>query len=416
MSNTVTWSRLKQWRPGGWLRSSASLFFWLALRALAQVITVLALAKWLGAEGYGQLVSILAIATLFIPLAGLGLHGVLLREGAAHPDKLPALLKTILIRWSHGALIFSLFGIATTFFTLPATTSFLTLAFLVIAEVTSTSLIEILGRAQQALHRAAQYGAISTGLALTRLISLGLCLWLVTFDLSHWLWAYSLASLAYALFILLWSLKNFRLPTQPCITPPPLAEGVPFALGALSFRIQAEINKPVLSLIDLAAVGGLNIAQRMIDLANLPLIALQEALAPRIFSSTHYLRRTLISTVFLTTLALLGGIFIVAFAPSLLSYLGEDYSSATQAVVWLAWLPALQVIRNMLNIVLAKARPPNALNSVYLTTIGASFVLTLWLVPVYGLLGAVIALYLTEIVTVFAQFSCHKLFNREPST
>jgi len=412
MSNTDTWSRLKQWRPGGWLRSSTSLFFWLVLRAIAQVITVIVLARWLGAEGYGQLVSIVAVATLFIPLAGLGLHGVLLREGAAHPGSLPALLKTILIRWSHGALIFSLIGVAITLAVLPATTSLLTLALVVVAEVVSTSLTEILGRAQQALHRTVRYGAISTGLALARLIALGLCLGFVAFDLNNWLWAYSLASLGYALLILLWTIKVFKLQSQHPSAPPPLLEGVPFALGSLSFRIQAELNKPVLSQVDLAAVGGLNIAQRMIDLANLPLIALQEALAPRIFASTHYLRRTLISTAFLATLALLGGVFIVAFAPSLLIYLGEDYSSAAQAVVWLAWLPALQVVRNMMNIVLAKSRPANALNSVYISTIAASFGLTLWLVPAYGLLGAVLALYVTEVITVLSQLSSYTFFNR----
>lgn len=378
---------------------------------MAQVVTVLALAKYLGAQGYGQFVAILAVATIFIPLAGLGLHGVLLRNGAAHPSKLPALLKAILVRWSYGAVLFSLIGVATTLIVLPRTASFFILILIVTAEVISTSLVEILGRAQQALHRITYYGAISTGLALVRLLALGFCLGLVTFDLDHWLFAYAFTSLAYAFLILLWTIKSFKLKTEVCITPPPLSEGVPYAFGALSFRIQAEVNKPILSRIDFGAVGGLNIAQRMIDLANLPLIALQEALVSRIFASKEYLHRLMLSAVFLTSLALLGGVLITLIAPSLLNYLGDDYASAVHTVLWLAWLPAMQVIRNMLNVVLIKERPPNALNSVYLATISASFGLTLWLIPLYGLIGAVIALYLTEVVTIFTQLSCYKLFN-----
>ena len=47
---------------------------------------MLLLARWLGAEGYGQFVATLAVVSFFGPLAGLGLHGVLLSCIARTPQ------------------------------------------------------------------------------------------------------------------------------------------------------------------------------------------------------------------------------------------------------------------------------------------------------------------------------------------
>jgi hypothetical protein len=73
---------IRRWRPGAYARDGLHIFGWLLLRVAAQAATVLLLARWLGASGYGEFVAALAVAGFFTPLAGLGLGAVLLVRGA----------------------------------------------------------------------------------------------------------------------------------------------------------------------------------------------------------------------------------------------------------------------------------------------------------------------------------------------
>jgi Membrane protein involved in the export of O-antigen and teichoic acid len=215
----------------GWLRAGGGLFGWLLLRAGAQAVLLLALARWLGADGYGQYVAALAVAGFFTPLAGLGLQGVLLRDGAADPARLPALLRAMLRLWLASALVCDLLAVLTAVWWLPAGIPWPALAALVIAEVGSSSVVELRARAEQARHRTGRYGAMLAGLIGARLAGLGvLALLLPSADVAAWMWVYAGASLAYAALLLL-----IAEPTTHIETPAPgelLRQGAPFALGA----------------------------------------------------------------------------------------------------------------------------------------------------------------------------------------
>lgn len=104
----ATLNRILAWRPGGYARDGARIFGWLLLRAAAQALTVLLLARWLGASGYGEFVAALAVASFFTPLAGLGLGAVLLMRGARAPEHLPALSAQATRLWAISALGFTL--------------------------------------------------------------------------------------------------------------------------------------------------------------------------------------------------------------------------------------------------------------------------------------------------------------------
>ncbi|MDD3651994.1 oligosaccharide flippase family protein, partial [Immundisolibacter sp.] len=99
MSAPATLTKLLAWRPGGYLRASGGLFGWLLLRAAAQAAMVVLLARVLGVEGYGLFVTALAVSGFFSPIAGLGLGGLLLRDGAREPAALPRQLGMALALW-----------------------------------------------------------------------------------------------------------------------------------------------------------------------------------------------------------------------------------------------------------------------------------------------------------------------------
>lgn len=401
--------RLFTWRPGGYLRASTNLFGWLLLRAFAQAVMVLLLARLLGAAGYGQFVSILAIASFFSPLAGLGLQGILLRDVARKPEKLPELLGAALGLWWRSTLIFGLAAIAVIVWALPGGIPLSAIVVFAFAEVASGSFVDIVGRVEQALHHANRFGATSAGLVIVRLVTLAGFGLLFKPDLGGWIWTYAAASLLYVFFLFVWSISTHR----PHRTSRPhwnlALEGVPFAVGALSLRLQAEFNKPVLAQLGYEQAGNYSAAQRVVDMASLPLMAMQEAFWSRFYASAAPRGRTILTGAAMLVFALLGGGLLTLIAPLLPTFLGAGFENTAAVLVWLAWLPTLQVIRNLFNVYIVATNRAHVLTWVYIAGGTVSVILTAFLVKTHGIAGAVAAAYLTEVAIIAAQVIFRKI-------
>jgi len=391
-------NRLLTWRPGGYLRASGGLFGWLLLRAAAQAAMVVLLARLLGAEGYGLFVTVMAVSCFFSPVAGLGLGGLLLRDGACAPAELPRQLGMALALWWPAVLVCSLAATVLLAWSLPSRVPLAALAAFALAEVGTASFVELAARVEQARHRVGAFGAIQAGLILARLI--GLLLYAVAGQASTvgYLGIYALASAFYA-FALARRLVAEHAPIWPAKRTWAMAcESFPFMIGALSFRLQAEFNKPLLARASYGQAGNFNVAQRAVDLASLPLQALQEALWPRLYAGRHSVRQLWLVGAVLFAAALLEGGVLVLLAPWVARILGAGFEVAAHLVMLLALLPALQLVRNLLNAVVAQQRRQSVLTMIYLMSGVAGILFNLWLVPAAGLQGAVAASYLVEAV------------------
>ncbi len=394
------------WRPGAYARDSAKVFGWLILRAAAQSALVLLLARWLGAQSYGAFVAALAVASFFTPLAGLGLNAVLLREGARQSQELPHLLRRALRLWLIAGSLATPAAVLTIAWTLPSAAPLWGIAALAAAEVMAASLIEILARLEQAQHRTTRFGAIHAGLPSVRLIAL-LALLGTTPSLAAWLLVYATATSVYAMALARMAWHGFRTDNAPrsaetgiTSTPALLRAGAPFALSALALRLQAEFNKPVLAQLGYAPAAALGVAQRVVDLATLPLAALQETLWPRVLAAAAPGRRLLTSGALLIALALVAGMALALAAPLLPWLLGPEYASAADVLVWLAGLPALQVMRNLGNAwLMAEGRYPALFWSYTLSAVTGSL-LALVLIPRFGIAGAVLGMYVSELAVL----------------
>lgn len=394
------------WRPGAYARDGARIFGWLLLRAAAQAASVLLLARWLGAGGYGAFVAALAIASFFTPLAGLGLGGVLLIRGARAPAHLGALQRRATAAWavSSAAVVpLALLALATS---LPDAQPLWALALLASAEVAAASWVELQARCAQARHQAHRFGAIQAGLPLARLAALLAVLPWLPPSPAVWMAAYAAASTVYAA-ALAYSAARPTMDaarTEPLPTTATLVrEGLPFAGGAVAMRLQAEFNKPVLAHLSYAQAGAFAVAQRVIDLATLPLAALQEALWPRIYATAAPNARLVRTGALLLLLALAAGLALALAAPVLPALLGAGYAAAADALVLLALLPAVQLVRNLGNAWLIANVSNAALYGVYAASAAAGVLLALLLVPRWGLNGAVGAMYGSEGVAILAQ-------------
>ncbi len=393
--------RIPAWRPGAYARDSLRIFGWLLLRTAAQAAIVLLLARWLGAEGYGAFVTALAVASFFTPLAGLGLGGVLLVRGARDPAGLAALEGKAIRLWGVSSSLCTVLATLAMFVGLPGRLPLWALAALAAAEVVAASWVELKARIAQAQLQAHRFGALQAGLPLTRLFALVPAMALLPATPSAWMIAYALASLLYAVTLAVRGRARPARSVAPEATaaahPPPLVrEGLPFAGGAVAVRLQAEFNKPVLAQIGYAEAGALNVAQRIVDLVALPLAALQEALWPRVLSAAQPNQRLWQTGMLLVLFALAGGGLMALAAPLVVWLLGEDYGQTAQALVWLAGLPALQVLRNLGNVAILAQQRHHRLLLVYATAAISGVVLTLLWVPNHGVAGAVWAMYGSE--------------------
>jgi O-antigen/teichoic acid export membrane protein len=391
----------RRWQPGALARSGTELFGWFLVRAAAQALMVLMLARLLGAANYGTFVAVVAIAATFSAIAGLGLPSVLLRDGSRAPAFLPLLLGISLAATFRAILALSVIAAIVAVVVLPeidAPTS--AICALIFSEIASTCLVELVGRAFQAKQQIRYYGALQTGLPCIRLAALCVLIAVDKESLELWLWTYTIANLVYAIATLRLARNAVRWKFRHGKLWPLTREGIPFATGAASTRLQNEYNKPLLAQVGFSQAGYFNVAQRAVDLVSLPLLALQETLWPRLYRAKNHHRQLLVSGAMLILLSLAGMLVVIGASFVVPELLGEEYRPVAELMILLAGLPVLALVRSLGNFHLIATGRAHLLTLVYIIGAIASLVFaTLW-IPSYALVGAAWASYAAEVVAL----------------
>ena len=389
------------WRPGRYLRNSGIVFGWLALRAASQAATVVLLSRALGADGYGRIVAITAVAALLVPLSGMGLSGVLLRDGTRDPARLPERFVTALHVWALTSIACGLAGWTIAAFVLPKTFATLLLLPFIACEIAASGLADLAGRYQQARGSFFSFGAVNAGSSVLRLAAVASYCGFST-EPGPAGSAMAIAS-ANGVFIALVLLLGRPARAARHMRRPPFLEAAPFVIAAFSQRAQAEFNKPYLAHDSFQSAGQFAAAQRAMDIVALPLAALQEALWPRIYASPHLKKDVAQSAAFLIFIAFALGLAAAAMAPLLPWLLGPDFAPSVSQVRLLAALPVLQVIRSMLAVRLTHIHRTDAIGVAHALGAITSVLMVALLVPAWGWRGAVAAAYGSELVLVMMQ-------------
>ena len=392
-----------EWRPGRLARHGGALLGWMLLRAAAQAGTVVLLARTLAAQTYGEFVAVIAVAGFAVPLAGLGLSNMVLRNVARDPQGASSYLGRAATIWTRTLLPLAAAAIGIALLLLPKGLPVAAMAAAICGELLASSLTELAGRYRQAQHRHHAYGAINAGLPLLRLFALGLLISLTNrTDIASLLWTFTATSLAYAL--LLWPVVGDGAPvaTEGATEPMPVRSGLPFSASALAMRLQGEFNKPVLAHAGFGLAGSYNIAQRAVDMASLPLQALQEALWPKLYAQANPLPQLRRTGAVLLLMALAMGALVWLAAPLLPLLVGNAHEGAIRVLRMLAWLPLLQVGRALLNFHAIHHGHMQHISWACILGGSVSVCAVAVLVPAHGMAGAAIASYIAEITMSLA--------------
>ncbi|WP_287599428.1 oligosaccharide flippase family protein [Thermomonas sp.] len=390
--------RVPVWRPGRLARHGGALLGWMLLRAAFQAATVILLARTLTTQTYGAFVAVVAVAGFATPLAGMGLANMVLRNVARDPQAAPWYLERARSTWAWTLLPLAGITIGIALLLIPKGLPVVAMGAAVIGELLATSLTELAGRYRQAQHRHHAYGAINAGLPLSRLLALGLLVLLAgKVDIASVLWAYAAASLAYL--GLLWPVVRPAKPTPTTLPAEAMSvtSGLPFSASALAMRLQGEFNKPVLAHAGFGLAGTYNIAQRAVDMASLPLLALQEALWPKLYAQANPLPQLRRTGAALLLLAAAVGALIWVAAPLLPVVVGKAHEGSIRVLRMLAWLPLLQAGRSLLNFHAIHHGRMHHISWACMVGGGTSVLAVALLVPGHGMAGAVIASYIAEI-------------------
>lgn len=368
------------------------------LRALAQAVTIVLLARVLSGQTYGEFVAVIAVAGFATPLAGLGLANMVLRNAARDPEAGPWYLRRALLAWVWTLVPLAGVTVYLALLLLPKGLPLPPLGAAVTAELLAASLTELAARYRQAQHRPHSYGAINAGLPMIRLLALGVLAIIVkSIDIATLLWTHAAASVGYL--ALLWPVVR---PTPTTTAAPareamPITSGLPFSISALTMRVQGEFNKPILAHAGFGLAGTYNIAQRAVDIATLPLLALQEALWPRLYAQANPLQQLRRTGASLLMLAAGMGALIWLLAPLLPVLVGVKYADSIRILRLLAWLPLLQVGRALINFHAIHHGHMHHISRACIIGGGVSICAVTVLVPAHGMAGAAIASYITEI-------------------
>ena len=399
-----------RWQPGQLARNGSALLIWMLLRAIMQVGTIVLLARQLGAEQYGKVVAVIAVASFAIPFVGLGLSHLVLRNAARDPHHEYLYLARAVRWWGKTLLPCTVISIAISALLLPAGLPIAATCAVIFAELSATSLTELCARHQQARQKMHAFGAINAGLPAIRLFAFAL-LFFVNWpiEISSLLWIYATSSLIYT--SILW-ITLPKLPTLPNTALPELMaakDGLPFSLAVFATKLQAEFNKPVLAQAGFGLVGSYNVAQRAVDMASLPLMALQEALWPRLYAQQNPMRQLCRTGLALLAFAMILGASIWLAAPLLPYVLGSSFADAVPVLRLLAWLPLLQAFRALLNFHAIHLGRMQLIGWAYIIGAVASVVSVVIFVPPHGLRGAVLASYIAEATMIsYLSFIAHR--------
>ena len=211
------------------------------------------------------------------------------------------------------------------------------------------------------------------------------------------LWVYPISGLPYVLLLLRTTRASAGAADTPVPEPMTVKGGLPFSLAAFATKLQAEYNKPILAQSAFDLAGSYNVAQRAVDIASLPLLALQEALLPRLYSQANPMRQLRRTGLALLLLALLLGAIVWLAAPLLPLMLGPSFSDTVAVLRMLAWLPALQTLRYLINSYVIHRAWAHLIGWTYGLSAIVGVASVTALVPHHGMQGAVISAYLTEL-------------------
>ncbi|MGQ7294998.1 lipopolysaccharide biosynthesis protein [Quadrisphaera sp. KR29] len=407
----------------GLRRSSASMLLGHGGRAVLAGLTFLLVARELGAAGFGAVSAVMAAAALVLPFASLGAVHLLVRSAVRAPARLPGAFAGSVVVTAGGGLLATSLAALVCAAVVPSLPLGVVVSLLV-ADLVGSALLELAAGVQVARGRAlaAAHGQVLFhGLRFAAAVALVLTPAGLT--TGGWASAYLLTSLVGAGVAVVLVRREVgagaggraALAGEVRSVLAQWRDGLHFSVGLGAQALYNDLDKLMLARLgSVAANGAYTAAYRLVDVALVPLRAVLAAAYPRFFAagaaggaaglrSAVGLARSIAPTTVgwcaLASVSLLAGAGLVPVV------LGPQYEPAVGALRALALLPLLKVAHYLAADALTGAGHQRVRSAWQLGVAVGNGLLNLWLIPAFGLTGAVAASLVCDGVLALALWS-----------
>ena len=361
-------------------------------------------ARLLGKENYGSFITITATASIVFPFVALGSEHLLVKNVSTNRETFSTYWgNSLLILTTNGAFCcIVLLLLSRLLFAQDVPLGAILL--ILIADLICLALLDLGFKSLMAtnmVNKTAQLGILSTCSKL--LAALILAVFFTNPTVATWGYLYFASSAIMATITILLVNKMVGLP-HPILSElkSNITQGLYFSISTSANNINANLDKSMLG--KLAGVGAAGIygsAYRFIDVGNVPLFALSGATYTRFFQhgasgirgSLNFAKRLL---PILTLYAIASVVGYWLLAPYIPVILGEEYTEAVEALLWLSPLPAIATFQYLAADTLTGSGNQKARSIVQVSAAIINVLLNIWLIPQFSWKGAAYATLISD--------------------
>jgi O-antigen/teichoic acid export membrane protein len=384
-------------RNAGWMMVGQS------LNLILQAGYFILLARLLGVEEYGIFAGAFAFVAIATPYSSLGSGLLFVRYVSLNAKDYAAYWGNILLTtFGVGSLLTILLCFIAPHLLNPASASLILLV--AVGECIFRQLIICISQVYQAFEQLRMTAAITLLASFLRLMAV-----VVLASLLHhataWQWAVSslivtalAAAAASGIVIARYGRPRF----DSRIILSRLTEGFGFSLAGSTQSAYNDIDKALLSHYGMNIANGLyTLAYRVVDIATIPITALDTAALPRYFRQSQEGVKSVVGlSVKLAKRAAILGIIMSGLlfltAPLIPRIVGIGFNDSVMALRWLCLIPAFRGIHQLTGSAITGMGFQRYRTAAQFGASALNLLLNLWLIPRYGWLGAAWASLVTD--------------------
>jgi O-antigen/teichoic acid export membrane protein len=366
-------------------------------RIVIQSVYFIVIARALGTDGLGAFIGVVSLVAILAPFSSVGSGNLLIKHVAVCPGRFNACWGNALVVTVASALLLTLLTLLLARWVLPTDSIPLMLVLAVaLADLLFARLLDVSSQAFQAYERIQGTAQLQALLSLLRLVGAAMLLKSGhEITAADWAMVYMLASAAAGTVGIVAVSVRLGKPVL-CLDMVfrDLRLGLFFAVSQCAQNAYNHLDKTMLvSMGSLHAAGVYGAAHRILDVAFAPVRSLLWAAYVRFFQhgadgihgSLGFARKLVL---FGAGYGVLTAMAVVLAAPLVPWVLDNEYAETVAALQWLALLPLLKVFHFFAADTLTGAGFQGQRTAAQVLTTAVSVALNLWLIPLFGWLGA----------------------------
>lgn len=340
-----------QWCRSELARNTAKLCTGQGLRLIIQAVYFVLIARSLGPKEYGAFVAMTSLVAIAAPFAGFGCTVVLLK----YVSRDRSVLRSY---WGNGLLTIAVSGSLLSLVIMSLAPLFIgrqllpLIIFVCLSDLFMIRVAELAAFAYAALGRMGESARINVYISLTKLLGIVILSSSVRHPtVRQWIIAYALSAVVCFLYAFLrTTITAGGIQIRPLRAWKDLPESALFAVSLSSMSIYNDLDKTMVGrLSSFTATGIYGAAYRIIDVSLVPVRAMLSAAYPEFFRlgvggpsvTKRYAYKLIKRSLPFGALVAVG---LLLGAPVLPHILGKNYTSAVEALRWLAIIPFLRCI------------------------------------------------------------------------